>query len=1214
MSQTDIPLDAARAIAALGRARDLQSFWEAAPGVARSVLGAQAVVLSHLDPADPRRRIDVVEDEEGQRAVPSAAGSGLAARAMASERPVRLGGEAPSATYRKATRQLLGAEPAEGIGWPLARNERGARGALLAFGRSLRVSLGAPLARLLGTFLARLLDASALHDAQRRRELLLGVSSEIVGNHPTIASLRNDLTKNLSPPLPILLLGAKGTGKRHLVRAFHSTEVLSGRELVEFDASRLNEDAANAALFHGLGEQPPLLSQPIVLYIPEVLALTVPLQVRMAQTWAPHMGNPNFELGDSAFVFFASAQDVLHHLKAGRAAPEFFQTFGQRLAELPQLAQRPDDIPLLADHFLLESRGVIGREVRGFTHRAIERLKEVAWADNLAGLREVVFRAASFATTDRLDVSDIEHFLPEEAAAALPQPAYFHASSDPATVLKLLGSTRHKDWKTGMLLLDRAFFPEAVPLLFDRLASPEPIVRIEVVRLLARHGTPEVRTKLVKRLAQEDNRDVLSEAIQNLGEEARQTILIYLRDESPQVRKVSVKALSRLGGNESIPALRSLTDDSSPAVQCEALAALCRLGQSACRSELSDRLSDPRPEVRLAAAEALGSVEGGSASLLDIVRTDPVIDVRIAAVSSLGLGGDRRAVPVLVECLADPFLRFYVIEAIGRLGAKEAAGPLLDLLSRESNSLVRRLAIQALTGIGDPRTVERIAPLVAEPTLAPAVVEALCHLGGPHAEQALASLALPDHPLCLEAVKGLTKIGTERSVEPLLSLLGSVPDFLARFVVSALAAIGAPALGPLVEALADENRRFWAIVALGHLGDARAVVPLMEHYDYSDEVRRSIERIGPSAIEPLVGILPAAQDAIRALFLGFGEPAIPAALSILARPECGRLAEDILAHFGEASAAPILDYVLAESPPPEVLARILRVLGRVRARQGYPLLLKHLAGPRSDLRAAVIDGLSDPTNPMVVRGLLEATEDAAPNIRILALESLARIGSSEAAERIGSLLSEAAPHVRAAAVLCAAALGPEVAKRAVTVAIGDRDDVVSRVGARAGMDLGLFTLESIPKRALRPGIEVRERTKWLRILSQCPGERAGALLVETLYHPMPDEVRAFAQWALSSRDSRLLSHLWPILESEDTGLQEVGREVVGALTLTRLGLSDVVRRYEMASPFRRSWIEYHFRQNGEDAVRLLGALLPRLPRDDARSMVLYLLRSVAAGA
>ena len=107
------------------------------------------------------------------------------------------------------------------------------------------------------------------------------------------------------------------------------------------------------------------------------------------------------------------------------------------------------------------------------------------------------------------------------------------------------------------------------------------------------------------------------------------------------------------------------------------------------------------------------------------------------------------------------------------------------------------------------------------------------------------------------AAVALGEIGDSRAVEPLIKILNDLNSNVRWAAAEALKKIGESAVEPLIESLKDEKIRILAAVALGEIGDFRAVEPLIESLkdDYPKAqwaAAEALQKIGKTAVEPLI--------------------------------------------------------------------------------------------------------------------------------------------------------------------------------------------------------------------------------------------------------------------------------------------------------------------------------------------------------------------------
>jgi HEAT repeat protein len=314
-----------------------------------------------------------------------------------------------------------------------------------------------------------------------------------------------------------------------------------------------------------------------------------------------------------------------------------------------------------------------------------------------------------------------------------------------------------------------------------------------VVYLLAKHdwdafvkwGGPAVEP-LIKALGDSD-KDICKAAAGAVGQigdaRAVEPLITALRDRRVVVRKSAAGALGKIGDGRAVePLIKALGDEAVTSmagsglvatgrkempVREAAAGALGEIGDERAVEPLMGVLSDDNWRVRRNAAGALDElgwipetdgqraayliasmdwktlVEWGAPAVEPLIKTleDDDIEVRKAAVATLGKIGDERAVEPLMGVLSDDDwrVRGSAAEALGKIGDERAIEPLIKGLERGNSAVAR-----ALGEIGDARAVE---PLIG---------------------------ALSDDKTWVRksAAEALGEIGDRRAVEPLIKALG----------------------------------------------------------------------------------------------------------------------------------------------------------------------------------------------------------------------------------------------------------------------------------------------------------------------------------------------------------------------------------------------------------------------------------------------------------
>ncbi len=383
--------------------------------------------------------------------------------------------------------------------------------------------------------------------------------------------------------------------------------------------------------------------------------------------------------------------------------------------------------------------------------------------------------------------------------------------------------------------------------------------------------------------------EAAARALGQLGDKrAVGPLIIISLDEERSVREAAVEALGKLGDKRAVgPLLKMLSDGFSritvraleelgvsrtrmagaydefitallsgdPPDRRIAAEILGELGDKRAIGPLLEKLSDEEKPVRRAAAESLKKLGAAETQMPDgyikaLSSSDETVCMEAA--EALGRLGAKRAVGPLIERL---LIRRKgdsraVVEALGWLGAKRAVGPLLNKLS-DPDPGVRQAVVEALGEFGDKRAVEPLLEKLSDldPGVRRAAAESLKRSGADKTQMVdgyIKALSSSNKFVCMEAVQALGRLGDERAFEPLVGRLLDWHHGVSGAAAEALGKLGNMwAVEPLLWRLSDRDPGVRAAVAeaLGKLGDKRAVEPLLGKLsDRSPAVYRAAAR------------------------------------------------------------------------------------------------------------------------------------------------------------------------------------------------------------------------------------------------------------------------------------------------------------------------------------------------------------------------------------
>jgi two-component system response regulator HydG len=269
--------------------------------------------------------------------------------------------------------------------------------------------------------LERALERRNLRVRNRELEGELGLRSALDGIVVQSAAMRRivqkvvDLSRNEST---VLIEAASGTGKELIARAIHETSLRRDGPFVPVDCGALPEGIAEGELFGyirgaftgALRDAPGLFRSANggTLFLDEIGELPIHLQAKLLRAIQEREVKPlGMETAQSIDVRIVAAtnRDLTGEVAAGRFRSDLFYRLRVVSIQLPPLCERPEDIPVLAAHFM--DRFSEGSRVSGIDPEALESLLGHSWPGNVRELENTIEAAMALGRGPRLTVADL---------------------------------------------------------------------------------------------------------------------------------------------------------------------------------------------------------------------------------------------------------------------------------------------------------------------------------------------------------------------------------------------------------------------------------------------------------------------------------------------------------------------------------------------------------------------------------------------------------------------------------------------------------------------------------------------------------------------------------------------------------------------------------------------------------------------------------------
>src|SRR5438552_9306445 len=113
------------------------------------------------------------------------------------------------------------------------------------------------------------------------------------------------------------------------------------------------------------------------------------------------------ELQADIRVIAATNQDLSRLIADGRFREDLFYRINVIGIHLPPLRDRREDIPLLAEHFLVKYSEQMGKTVGAVSHEAMEVLQRYDWPGNIRELENTIERAVALEATPTILVDSL---------------------------------------------------------------------------------------------------------------------------------------------------------------------------------------------------------------------------------------------------------------------------------------------------------------------------------------------------------------------------------------------------------------------------------------------------------------------------------------------------------------------------------------------------------------------------------------------------------------------------------------------------------------------------------------------------------------------------------------------------------------------------------------------------------------------------------------
>ncbi len=230
----------------------------------------------------------------------------------------------------------------------------------------------------------------------------------------------------------VLITGESGTGKELLARAIHKSSSRAAQKFVAINCGAIPEHLIESELFgHKRGaftdairDKKGLFEEASggTVFLDEIGELPLHLQVKLLRALQEQkirrVGDEE-QISLDIRVIAATLKDLESEVKAERFREDLYYRLNVVNIHLPALRERPEDIPLLANHFVKKHNKRLGLNKLGFSSEAMKLLSNFIWRGNIRELENCVERAMVMSDADEIDIAALPNSLKGERKAVI---------------------------------------------------------------------------------------------------------------------------------------------------------------------------------------------------------------------------------------------------------------------------------------------------------------------------------------------------------------------------------------------------------------------------------------------------------------------------------------------------------------------------------------------------------------------------------------------------------------------------------------------------------------------------------------------------------------------------------------------------------------------------------------------------------------------------
>jgi DNA-binding NtrC family response regulator len=256
----------------------------------------------------------------------------------------------------------------------------------------------------------------------------------LLGRSPAMQRVVAQIARVAPTGVTVLITGESGSGKELVASSLHARSRRADKPLLAVNCGAISPNLMESEIFgHERGSFTGAEAQHVgfferakggTLFLDEITEMPLDLQVKLLQVIESgtfmRVGSTQVQATDVRIVA-ATNRDPMQAVLAGKLREDLLYRLNVFPIHVPPLRDRPEDIPVITEHFL----GLISRReghIKRFSPQAMDALRAHVWPGNVRELRNVVERAYVMASGTQIDDPCLPHLAPAAPVGPVVEP------------------------------------------------------------------------------------------------------------------------------------------------------------------------------------------------------------------------------------------------------------------------------------------------------------------------------------------------------------------------------------------------------------------------------------------------------------------------------------------------------------------------------------------------------------------------------------------------------------------------------------------------------------------------------------------------------------------------------------------------------------------------------------------------------------------------